>query len=130
MKNQISLIGIVALLTLFMSENVNINSKDNKFTARNVEDSVMKTQKRVNDILDKNEKIFEKKEPEPNPDTLVCRCNGSKVITHGDGHQTPCQCNSKPGGCICKPLNPPLPKEAEQKSLPPELPSSQLQPPQ
>lgn len=138
MKNQLSSLGIVALIILFVSENVDMN-KQPTYSSRNVEESVMKTKKIVNDVLDKNEKkiVNEKPEPEPspNPDTLICRCNGSKVITHGDGHQTPCQCNSKPGGCICKPLNPPLPREEEEKKLiekplPPELSSQQLQPPQ
>jgi len=31
-----------------------------------------------------------------------CDCNGSKVIVHGDGHKTPCQClNSSSGKCEC-----------------------------
>lgn len=136
MKNQFSSLGIVALLMLFVSENIDIDKKDT-FAARNVEDSVMKTKKIVNDVLDKNEKVIMNNKPEPNPipnpDNLVCRCNGSRVIIHGDGHQTPCQCISKPGGCICKPLNPPLPKREEEKPiekpLPHELSSEQLQPP-
>ena len=28
--------------------------------------------------------------PEPNPDSDKCPCKGSGVITHGDGHKTPC----------------------------------------
>jgi len=32
-----------------------------------------------------------------------CNCKGSKEITHGDGHKTPCQCfNSDDGECKCK----------------------------
>lgn len=28
--------------------------------------------------------------PEPNPDPAKCPCKGTGVITHGDGHKTPC----------------------------------------
>lgn len=33
----------------------------------------------------------------------TCECNGEKVIVHGDGHKTPCQCiNSGDGVCRCE----------------------------
>lgn len=33
----------------------------------------------------------------------TCQCNGKKVIVHGDGHKTPCQCiNSGDGICRCE----------------------------
>lgn len=37
------------------------------------------------------------------PDDVVnkCDCNGTKKLTHGDGHQTPCPCMSTPEGCKC-----------------------------
>jgi hypothetical protein len=36
----------------------------------------------------------------PRPDLIVneCDCNGSKTITHGDGHKTKCPCEN----CICQ----------------------------
>jgi len=44
-------------------------------------------------------------------DTITtCECNGEKVIEHGDGHKTPCQCiNSGDGVCRCeKTVQPPF----------------------
>lgn len=37
--------------------------------------------------------------PDNNP-VVKCDCNGSKIITHGDGHQTPCPCTAS-GECKC-----------------------------
>lgn len=84
--------------------------------ARNVEQEVLNMQKTVNSAIDIAEQKYIKKGPSPTPSPddgkiSICRCNGSKVMVHGDGHQTPCQCTTKPGGCVCKPLNPPLPPE-------------------
>ena len=42
--------------------------------------------------------------PDPNPPDPVtkCDCDGSKVMIHGDGHKTPCQCfNEGDGICNC-----------------------------
>ena len=42
--------------------------------------------------------------PAPNPPDPVtkCDCDGSKVMIHGDGHKTPCQCfNEGDGICNC-----------------------------
>lgn len=33
-------------------------------------------------------------------ETRKCECNGTKQITHGDGHKTPCPC--KEGECKCE----------------------------
>jgi len=33
-------------------------------------------------------------------DVTECDCNGDGVLTHGDGHKTPCPCIDK-GGCNC-----------------------------
>lgn len=33
--------------------------------------------------------------------TEKCKCNGSEVIVHGDGHKTPCQCLNT-GSKICE----------------------------
>lgn len=39
--------------------------------------------------------------PTPGP-ISKCECNGSKVMVHGDGHKTPCQCfNEGDGVCNC-----------------------------
>ena len=114
MKNQI-FAGISILLTVFLISEESDSKQSVSYNSRNVEEIVKQTQKLVNMTLDKYEKDLIKNNPDPSPtpDNLVCRCNGSKVVTHGDGHQTPCQCSSKPGGCICKPLNPPLPKDSK-----------------
>ena len=55
--------------------------------------------------------------PEPDPDPAKCPCKGTGVITHGDGHETPCpyhdednkpdvphkcQCDTKRTYCNCK----------------------------
>ena len=43
-------------------------------------------------------------ESEKIPDDSIqeCECNGSKVMVHGDGHKTPCQCfNVGDGICRC-----------------------------
>jgi len=33
--------------------------------------------------------------PKPDPDPAKCACKGTGVITHGDGHQTPCPYHGK-----------------------------------
>lgn len=38
-------------------------------------------------------------------DHSTCKCNGTKVITHGDGHKTPCLCNP----CKCSATPPAVP---------------------
>jgi thiol-disulfide isomerase/thioredoxin len=46
----------------------------------------------------------EDRQTDDTDDELIgeCDCNGSKVIVHGDGHKTPCQClNSSSGKCEC-----------------------------
>lgn len=42
-------------------------------------------------------------DPPPPPDPATkCDCDGSKVMIHGDGHKTPCQCfNEGDGICNC-----------------------------
>jgi thiol-disulfide isomerase/thioredoxin len=42
-------------------------------------------------------------DPPPTPDPVTkCDCDGSKVMIHGDGHKTPCQCfNEGDGVCNC-----------------------------
>lgn len=42
-------------------------------------------------------------DPPPAPDPVTkCDCDGSKVMIHGDGHKTPCQCfNEGDGVCNC-----------------------------
>lgn len=119
MKNQFSIFGIVLLAGMVILNNAQTDQGPN-IAARNIEESVLQTQRLVNLTLDKTEKpLLSNNKPDPNPipDTLVCRCNGSKVITHGDGHQTSCQCSTKPGGCICKPLSPPLPPRDQKAQL-------------
>lgn len=43
-------------------------------------------------------------EPKEEDEVVVkCKCEGTKVIVHGDGHKTPCQClNSGSGTCKCE----------------------------
>lgn len=38
-------------------------------------------------------------EPAPAPGKCCDDCKGTGMITHGDGHRTPCPC---PGSCPCK----------------------------
>jgi hypothetical protein len=52
--------------------------------------------------------------PEPHPDVDKCACKGTGVLTHGDGHTTPCpyhaksvarkpcKCDTKNTYCNCK----------------------------
>jgi hypothetical protein len=37
--------------------------------------------------------------PTPKPETCCSDCGGTGMITHGDGHRTPCPC---PASCPCK----------------------------
>lgn len=37
--------------------------------------------------------------PKPDDDQCCAECKGTGVITHGDGHTTPCPCDD---GCDCK----------------------------
>lgn len=40
--------------------------------------------------------------PDTVPDDARCDCRGSKIMVHGDGHRTPCQCyNENDGACNC-----------------------------
>lgn len=34
-------------------------------------------------------------------DNTTCKCNGTEVIIHGDGHKTPCKCINEGGECNC-----------------------------
>lgn len=45
------------------------------------------------------------KDKEPNPDINKCVCEGSGVITHGDGYTTPCPYHSKKDEPSVKPLS-------------------------
>lgn len=50
----------------------------------------------VNEDAPKDEK------DEDDDSNFKCECQGTEVITHGDGHKTPCPCLGKDGGvCAC-----------------------------
>jgi len=57
----------------------------------------------VNSVNEKSEDTNEDKEP--NPDVNKCVCEGSGVITHGDGHTTPCPYHSKSEQPKVKPVD-------------------------
>lgn len=47
---------------------------------------------------------YQPQSPSPDnvPDDVRCDCRGSKIMVHGDGHKTPCQCyNENDGACNC-----------------------------
>ena len=53
-----------------------------------------------------------------------CECNGTKELTHGDGHKTPCPCTGASDGCKCK-HKPTQPlKEVKKKLIKPCRPAS------
>lgn len=43
----------------------------------------------------------QKKEEEDKAPTPKCKCNGTEVIVHGDGHKTPCPCLGGNNKCNC-----------------------------
>jgi thiol-disulfide isomerase/thioredoxin len=60
-------------------------------------------------------------------DPQKCECAGTKVITHGDGHKTPCQCLLNGTDCNCASNKqdelveePPKPQEAQEPVQPKE----------
>ena len=66
--------------------------------------------------------VVNESEPSPlkeNEDKVECKCGGTGVLTHGDGHKTPCSCKGT-GECKCgkdvKPDPTPTPKPDVVKS--------------
>lgn len=110
----VALISISIVLSFFPSatkviDKVNpwSNGFDNTFGC-NTEDItnmyveyVEQWKKEINDSFDfAEEKIYNvKPNPDdidgPNPDPDKCACKGSGLITHGDGHKTPCPYHAK-----------------------------------
>jgi len=58
----------------------------------------------ANQAFDLAEKNILKVKPDNPDDNIECSCNGTGVIVHGDGHETPCPCEN----CDCEaPTAPP-----------------------
>lgn len=45
--------------------------------------------------------IVNSNESDNSDNTISCECNGTEVLTHGDGNETPCPCTHN-GVCNCK----------------------------
>ena len=68
-------------------------------------DEVYTIIKKTNEAFDLAEKNILKSKPDNPDDNVECSCNGTGVIVHGDGHETPCPCEV----CECEapPTTPP-----------------------
>ena len=90
---KVSTILIIVLLAMtFVPFKVNSNEEKNNFSFDR-----SKNEGYIAYIVNS----FDSKKPKPD-EVEKCDCGGSKVMVHGDGHKTPCQCfNTGDGVCRC-----------------------------
>lgn len=84
----------IVVLLLFM---ISIFGFDNTQNAKELEVDKIKSEGFVAFIV--NEKTVD---TEGGDVQNECECNGTKELTHGDGHKTPCPCVGTESGCKCK----------------------------
>lgn len=107
MKNIVTLIigviiGIVISIFMLFSSVAFIFNRfgEDQPIIQKVEARIETSVKQANMALDGAENKYIK-----GVDHTTCKCNGTKMITHGDGHKTPCLCNP----CKCSASPPAIP---------------------
>ena len=95
-------IGIIVSIAMLFSSVAFLFNRfgEDQPIAQKIEARVETSIKQANLALDGAEGKYIK-----SVDHSTCKCNGTKVITHGDGHKTPCLCNP----CKCSATPPAVP---------------------
>ena len=101
MRDNANTMRLIAAAVMFIaSTSIVAKSSITELTKGQVDDIFVE----VNDAFDKAEDTVLKVDPKPNPnpepvgpdpDPKKCICRGTGVITHGDGHTTPCPYHKK-----------------------------------